>query len=86
MLAEEDDVKLYRHWRTIVEEYTERHLTFGRNRLSALSGLASCRSRPTSRQHLAGCWESFLLKDLAWRCERPRPSTYLLPPSGHGFK
>jgi Heterokaryon incompatibility protein (HET) len=62
-------------WAKLVKEYTRMHLTFSRDRLPAISGLASAmfRLRPSDR-YLSGLWESTLADDLMWHVD-PRLSS-----------
>ncbi|KAK3954261.1 heterokaryon incompatibility protein-domain-containing protein [Pseudoneurospora amorphoporcata] len=70
---------VYDTWHDIVEEYTTRSLTYGTDRLPAVSGLArvvrerlsniqtGSDDRPSSSKYLAGLWEGNLTMDLTWR-------------------
>ncbi len=72
-------------WRDFVMTYTELNLTFQKDMLPALSGVAKLTStmRPGDR-YLAGLWEGSLIDDLAWytdymRESKPRPEVYRAP-------
>ncbi|CZT00176.1 uncharacterized protein RCO7_14586 [Rhynchosporium graminicola] len=75
--------KLQNCWRTIVHEYTKLSMTFEKDKLHALSGIAvqieSCRGDT----HLAGLWSSSSLQDLCRRTMRPvlqsRPKIWRAP-------
>ncbi|KAL7936457.1 heterokaryon incompatibility protein domain-containing protein [Trichoderma chlorosporum] len=67
----------YRRWRDIVMEYTKRNLTFQKDKLSAISGLAKLvrEGLPSDQQgqeveypevYLAGLWRGEFHYDLAW--------------------
>ena len=58
-------------WRAIVEDYSKLDLTYVRDRLPALSGLAHAFEERHSKlespgRYLAGLWESTFKDDLAW--------------------
>jgi hypothetical protein len=56
-----------RDWHAIIGRYTETSLTFGRDTLPALSGLAKqWLSTHPNDTYLAGLWRSTLLTDLLW--------------------
>jgi hypothetical protein len=58
---------LYSQWNTvIVREYTGKHLTFGSDRLPALSGLAKVFMRILKDKYVAGLWEGDMLRGLLW--------------------
>ncbi|KAJ9137481.1 hypothetical protein NKR23_g9084 [Pleurostoma richardsiae] len=64
-------------WRMRVEEYSGLQLTYPKDRLPALSGLAKQTLRLRPDVYLAGLWKSSLVADLHWR---------LLPGSAHATK
>ncbi|KAL3421104.1 pectate lyase [Phlyctema vagabunda] len=75
---------LQRHmWRWIMELYTSASLTYKKDRLVALSGIAKMIHDQTKIEYLAGLWRDTLETDLLWRrfpgrdSRRPRP--YLAP-------
>ncbi|ORY19515.1 heterokaryon incompatibility protein-domain-containing protein, partial [Clohesyomyces aquaticus] len=52
-------------WRSTVEQYTRRYMTFEKDIFPALSGLANLfASQGESNQYLAGVWENSLVEDL----------------------
>ncbi|USP82142.1 hypothetical protein yc1106_09416 [Curvularia clavata] len=71
-------------WRKIVEEYSTKTLSFGSDRLPALSGLAKV-NRDLWYGYLAGLWSDSLQFDLLWRVNKTdlpnaaRPTEYRAP-------
>lgn len=61
-----DTANLTTAWYRIVEIYSSKHLTFQRDILPALSGLAKQIQRLEPGRYLAGLWEKSLPYDLAW--------------------
>jgi hypothetical protein len=61
---------LPRQWHDIVHSYSERALTFTKDRLPAIAAIATRiqESRPQDR-YLAGLWQSSLCEDLMWSTE-----------------
>lgn len=58
-------------WHWVVTSYSERSLTFARDKLWAISGLAREERRTTrahikNEQYYAGLWKSTFLRDLSW--------------------
>lgn len=62
-----EERSLFNAWATIVNEFSLRRLTFGKDKLPALAGIVSemCLHR-TSTTYVAGLWEDTLRRDLAW--------------------
>jgi Heterokaryon incompatibility protein (HET) len=60
-------VILERQWYRIVEDYTKRGLTKPKDKLPALSGLASELAKYTGEQYIAGLWRCNIYDDLLWR-------------------
>ncbi|PSN65256.1 HET-domain-containing protein [Corynespora cassiicola Philippines] len=58
---------IYAFWKNNVEYYSSRSLTFPRDRLVAISGVAKEMAKAANDQYLAGIWKSKLLFDLLWR-------------------
>jgi len=58
-------------WRSIVLDYTSRSLTFEKDKLAAIAGLASVIQRKTRVQYIAGMWNSrFSIEyELCWKPE-----------------
>jgi hypothetical protein len=58
-------------WRSVVVEYTQRNLTFDKDRLTAISGLASTMSEHDpmyydASDYLFGIWKAELVRNLLW--------------------
>jgi hypothetical protein len=56
---------MMRTWHYVVQDFTSRELTFDRDKLPALSGLARKTPHPAS-DYLAGLWRATLASDLIW--------------------
>lgn len=54
-------------WSSIMEEYSRRDITFERDRLPALAGLAACYRQVTGYTYLAGLWLEEMPKALLWQ-------------------
>lgn len=61
-----DTAEILQNWYRIVVAYTSCQLTEGRDKLPALSGLASRCHTLTKDQYLAGLWRNGLEKGLTW--------------------
>ncbi|KAI0656704.1 heterokaryon incompatibility protein-domain-containing protein [Cubamyces menziesii] len=61
-------------WCTIVEDYSNRSLSYPSDKLIAFAGLAELYARTLCSDYLAGLWRSTLLLDLLWQ-RRPGAST-----------
>jgi hypothetical protein len=59
-----DDMEHY--WKTLVMDYSRRALTFEKDRLPAVSGLATEIQALTSSQYMAGLFRDWLHSDLLW--------------------
>ncbi|KIN07080.1 hypothetical protein OIDMADRAFT_150338 [Oidiodendron maius Zn] len=72
-------------WRNIVKQYSGLSLSFQKDMLPALSGLAKiCLQMRPGDRYLAGLWEQSLIDDLAWNpCynlpTKPRPEVFRAP-------
>ncbi|OJD31795.1 heterokaryon incompatibility [Diplodia corticola] len=53
-------------WYELMEEYSQRELTYKQDRLSAISGLARDVSERLTLEYIAGLWASDLQKGLLW--------------------
>lgn len=53
-------------WRSIIEEYSTRHIAYERDRLPALAGLAEHYRRKTGYTYLAGMWLEQMPLSLLW--------------------
>lgn len=63
---------VYQNWNKIVERYTACDLTFGSDKLPAISGLARRAARQLNsgpNHYLAGLWQTNLVNDLLWRVD-----------------
>jgi len=58
--------QLYRHWRRVVEDYSARCLTYERDKLMALSGLAKEVADFVEDRLIFGLWEGQLWRELLW--------------------
>ncbi|KAH8884110.1 HET-domain-containing protein, partial [Thozetella sp. PMI_491] len=71
-------------WEALVEKYTTRKLTKGRDILPAISALASVfQIRLNGSRYLAGLWEQFLPEGLSWRLLTPDSETNYEQTTGH---
>jgi hypothetical protein len=62
---------LFRQWCNILKIYTHRTLTFGTDRLPAISGIAAQFGRVLCDEYKAGLWKSAMISQLFWiRSER----------------
>ncbi|KAJ9659373.1 hypothetical protein H2201_007398 [Coniosporium apollinis] len=85
--SEWDLEKFNEVWHSVVEEYSERQLTFATHKLPAISGIARraqhlLRHLDLDDTYLAGLWKATLPYDLAWRNPHSfakRPATYIAP-------
>ncbi|PLN78625.1 HET-domain-containing protein [Aspergillus taichungensis] len=66
--------ELYSRWLNLREEYCARALTFSSDKLNAFSAVASEIARTTGWTYLGGLWKEYLVDDLLWRCNPPKPS------------
>ncbi|KAF5875518.1 putative chlorogenic acid esterase precursor protein [Botrytis fragariae] len=55
-----------RSWNKIVRNYSGRHLTYAKDRLIALAGLAEEIKQETKSEYFAGMWYNNLLAQLCW--------------------
>lgn len=66
-LSELSESRLAAKWRSIVQAYSWLNLTFERDRLPAIAGLAQQMARYRKDEYIDGLWSRSLLDDLAWR-------------------
>lgn len=66
-----------REWEQIVEEYSTRALSFPRDKLPALSAVASTCSEWCPGPYVAGVWEPWLARLLLWRSPAPEQAARL---------
>ncbi|KAJ2983230.1 hypothetical protein NUW58_g6286 [Xylaria curta] len=68
-----DNPAVYEQWAKIVKEFSMRHITYERDRLPAISGIAELFSKLTKDTYTCGVWKNFPLS-LVW-----------VPTLHHGF-
>jgi hypothetical protein len=66
-LAELSESGLAAKWRSMVQAFSWLNLTFERDRLPAIAGLAQQMARYRKDEYMGGLWSRSLLDDLAWR-------------------
>ncbi|OTA98356.1 hypothetical protein M426DRAFT_17487 [Hypoxylon sp. CI-4A] len=72
-----DNENLKEFWKEIIEQYTERQLTYYSDRLAALAGLAKrAHSISPDVQYYAGLWSDNLPSTLLWVVRRTTESSY----------
>jgi hypothetical protein len=73
---------VYAGWDKVVEVYSRCELTFGRDKLVAISGLAEIVRAATCDEYLAGLWKKHLPSQLLWRTtsDRRRNGKYAVRP------
>ena len=54
-------------WKEMVHRYSSRRLTYNKDKLIALSGIAQVVSQFTCAKYIAGIWSENLVAELAWR-------------------
>lgn len=59
--------KFERLWPQIIQLYSAANLTFGKDKLVALSGIARIAYNETGDQYLAGLWRGQIIEQLCWR-------------------
>ncbi|KAL2063981.1 hypothetical protein VTL71DRAFT_4475 [Oculimacula yallundae] len=59
--------RLHERWRAIVQEYTALSMTFEKDRLTAISGIAVQMQSLRSEPYFAGLWGSSFVRDLCWQ-------------------
>lgn len=78
----------YQQWYEAVERFSVRKLTFSRDKLPALSGIArqcqtqlhpSDETEPRRQEYLAGLWRGDLHRGLLWRCSYARSTVIPQP-------
>jgi hypothetical protein len=66
----------------MVQHYTDHHLTFLKDKLPAISGIAEYYGRKMGDEYIGGLFKKSLLPSLLWKRElaiRPRPGEYRAP-------
>ena len=66
---DQDSAALRFLWNQTVQKYSGLDLTFAKDKLPALSGIAKRILSSREDEYLAGMWKSTLLEDLVWRVE-----------------
>lgn len=66
VFSDVNELEMFNSWSYIIQEFTSRKLTIGKDKLPALAGLATEMMIYNKSQYLAGMWHSTLRKDLAW--------------------
>lgn len=67
-------------WCTLVESYSKRNLTFSKDKLPAICGLAQIYPNHLGARYFAGMWSTHLLEGLLWTCVLARvPTGYRAP-------
>ncbi|KAI1259834.1 heterokaryon incompatibility protein-domain-containing protein [Xylariaceae sp. FL1019] len=70
-------------WYGLIQEYCERDLTNGSDKLPALSGIAHAYAQQHNAEYVAGLWLDAIATGLLWHCRDAeslkRPSTYRAP-------
>jgi hypothetical protein len=59
--------ELYQCWDSIINEYGKRSVTFDKDRLPAVAGLARTVGEALQDQYVAGLWKGFLFEGLVWK-------------------
>ncbi|KAI6083048.1 hypothetical protein F4821DRAFT_245538 [Hypoxylon rubiginosum] len=68
-----------KNWTEIVEDYSERKLTYDTDKLAAMSGVASEIQNMTGNEYFAGIWKEDLLSQLLWKVRDPEYSICIQP-------
>ena len=63
-------------WYTLVSEYSNRSITFGRDRFPAIAALAQLVHRKTGLSYKAGLWLEDMHRGLLWEARSPRIRCY----------
>ena len=58
--------ELYQYWDSLIDNYGRRSVTFDKDRLPAIAGLARMMGEALQDQYLAGLWKGDLLEGLMW--------------------
>lgn len=53
-------------WCTWMEDYSQRHFTFEKDRTGALAGIIHKYSDRSGHNHVLACWEETMIEDLMW--------------------
>lgn len=75
--------KLYRVWKNIVQDYSNRSLTNPDDKLPALSGVVTYFQKSLLDEYIAGLWYAHILYEMSWTTVHPsktvRPATWRAP-------
>jgi hypothetical protein len=63
-------MKVIKHWRLILEDYTRRFLSYPSDKLPAIGGIASLYANVLCSEYRAGLWMLCLRSDLMWSSKR----------------
>ncbi|PMD52764.1 HET-domain-containing protein, partial [Hyaloscypha bicolor E] len=66
VISRSDMENLYQCWLLVIENYSQRGLSRGSDKLTALAGVASEFGRITQDSFLSGLWSRFLWRQLLW--------------------
>ncbi|KAH7089648.1 heterokaryon incompatibility protein-domain-containing protein [Paraphoma chrysanthemicola] len=72
-------------WKSTVEEYSKRRMTFGKDKLLAISGIAAEYAKFFQCEYLAGLWQFDFISELSWYVtdpvflRLPRPKVWRAP-------
>lgn len=61
-----DEAELYKRWKTIIDHYSGRQLTFSSDRLPAISAIARSFQRLSGYRYVAGLWAEMMPSALLW--------------------
>ncbi|EPE26537.1 heterokaryon incompatibility protein [Glarea lozoyensis ATCC 20868] len=85
-LSETPELDTFSTWDLIVSTYSQGKLTYSRDKLVALSGLAARLQKHTNSKYLAGMWRKHLAYQLLWNVggiqwivSKSRPEIYTAP-------
>jgi hypothetical protein len=78
-ISERDQALIF--WCAQLSLYSKRALTYGRDKLPAISGLARVLARKIGSRYLAGLWEEDLPRGLAWEWQGDGTDSSALPSS-----
>lgn len=62
----EEEAEVHKLWHDVLERYTQRNITYIKDRLPALSGIAKVVQDISRSEYIAGLWSKTLIRDLAW--------------------
>jgi len=71
----------YYLWNNVITAYSETSVTYGKDKLIALSGMTKYMRAVLQDTYLAGLWQRYLPSQLLWTYEAPgtRPTKYRAP-------